>query len=331
MWMRSSTNHSLVSSSALPMPPRIAEAGTRTSVRTNCGWRSAKVCMYAGSWVRVTPGRVVVDEEQGCQALLAVDDVAVEDHEIGVGRAGHEPFLAIEDVVARRTVAHGGRFERASIRPGAGLGDGVAAVALAAETRLEVAAVAGRDRNGRGRCSHLGSGPRGRPSPGRAVRGPGPARAGSSPGRRPPSGSCRRGGRASMAFALTSRATSASRRPPAVSNPTSSGWRTSRANRRARSWSASWSGLSVRSIADRMGHAVGRLRRDVLGRGTPGKEEGRSVTGPRVVSLGVTSTARTSQNRCLASAAAAFAAFGSADVPGVKAPLSPRLVEGGCL
>ena len=45
MWIRSSTNHSLVSSSARPTPPRTAEAGTRTSSSTNCGWRSANVCV----------------------------------------------------------------------------------------------------------------------------------------------------------------------------------------------------------------------------------------------------------------------------------------------
>ena len=120
-------------------------AEDRRGRHADVGQDELRVAVGEGVHVRRVVGegdarRVVVDEEQRWPALLAIDHVAVEDHEIGVGRAGHEPFLAVEDVVARRAVVHGGRFERASIRPGAGLGDGVAAVALAAQARFEVAA-----------------------------------------------------------------------------------------------------------------------------------------------------------------------------------------------
>ena len=85
------------------------------------------------------PGRVVVDQEEGRPALVAVDDEAVEDHEVGVVRPGHEPLLAVEDVLAGRRVADGGRAERARVRAGAVLGDRVAPRALAPERRVEVA------------------------------------------------------------------------------------------------------------------------------------------------------------------------------------------------
>ena len=57
----------------------------------------------------VDAGRVVVDQEQRRPALVAVDDEAVEDHEVGVVRPGHEPLLAVEHVLAGRAVADGRR------------------------------------------------------------------------------------------------------------------------------------------------------------------------------------------------------------------------------
>ena len=54
-------------------------------------------------------GRVVVDQEERRQSLLAVDDEAVEDHEVGVVGPGDEPLLAVEDVLAGRGVADRGR------------------------------------------------------------------------------------------------------------------------------------------------------------------------------------------------------------------------------
>ena len=64
-------------------------------------------------------GRVVVDEEEGRQPLVAVDHDAVEDHEIGVVGAGDEPLLAVEDVVAGCRVPHRGRRERSGVGAGA--------------------------------------------------------------------------------------------------------------------------------------------------------------------------------------------------------------------
>ena len=84
-------------------------------------------------------GRVVVDEEQGREARIAVNDEAVEDHEIGIVGARHEPLLAVEQVVTGRRVPDGDGPQRASIRPRAVLGDGIAPRALAAKARFEVA------------------------------------------------------------------------------------------------------------------------------------------------------------------------------------------------
>ena len=84
-------------------------------------------------------GRVVVDEEQGREARIAIDDEAVEDHEVGVVGARHEPLLAVEQVVAGRRVADGRGLQRASVRPRAVLGDGIAPRSLAAQARLQVA------------------------------------------------------------------------------------------------------------------------------------------------------------------------------------------------
>ena len=52
---------------------------------------------------------------------LAIDDVAVEEHEIGlVRRTGDEPLLAVEDVLTRRRVADRGRLERRASEPAPG-------------------------------------------------------------------------------------------------------------------------------------------------------------------------------------------------------------------
>ena len=59
-------------------------------------------------------GRVVVDQEERRQVLVAIDDRAVEDHEVGVVGAGHEPLLAVEDVLAGR--ARRGPRSPASVR-----------------------------------------------------------------------------------------------------------------------------------------------------------------------------------------------------------------------
>ena len=83
--------------------------------------------------------RVVVDEEERRPTLFALDGQGVEDHEVAVVGPGHEPLLAVEHPLAGGRVTHGGRLDRASVGPGAGLGDGIAARALAAQARLEVA------------------------------------------------------------------------------------------------------------------------------------------------------------------------------------------------
>ena len=85
-------------------------------------------------------GHVVVDEEERREVAIAVDDVGVEDHEVGVVGAGDEPLLAVEHVLAGRRIADGGRADRPRIGASAVLGDGVAARALAAHGRVEVAA-----------------------------------------------------------------------------------------------------------------------------------------------------------------------------------------------
>ena len=139
MWMRSSTNHSLVSSSARPTPPRTAagrDAGVlEHELRVAVGERVHVVGVVLDADAR----DVVVDEEQRRQQPVAVHDVGVEDHEVRVVRAGHEPLLAVEDVLAGRGVADRGRPQRARVRAGAVLGDRVAPRALAAHRRVEVA------------------------------------------------------------------------------------------------------------------------------------------------------------------------------------------------
>ena len=84
-------------------------------------------------------GRVVVDQEQGREAELLVDDEAVEDHEVRVIRAGDEPFLTVEQVLPGGGVADGGRAEGASIGAGLVLRDRVTPGALAAQARVEIA------------------------------------------------------------------------------------------------------------------------------------------------------------------------------------------------
>ena len=81
----------------------------------------------------------VVNEEQRREALAVAQHVAVEDHEVGVGRAGHEPLLAVEHPLAGGGVEDGGRRERPGVRALARLRDRVRAVALAAEARVQVA------------------------------------------------------------------------------------------------------------------------------------------------------------------------------------------------
>ena len=71
--------------------------------------------------------------------LVAINGQSVEDHEVAVVGPGHEPLLAIEHPLAGGGVVHGGCLDRAGVGPGAGLGDGVAARALAAQAGLEVA------------------------------------------------------------------------------------------------------------------------------------------------------------------------------------------------
>ena len=119
MWIRSSTNHSLVSSSARPIPPRIADAGhadvLEHELRVPVGERVGVVRVV----LERHAGRVVVDEEERRQPRVAVDDEAVEDHEVGVVRAGDEPLLAVEDVLAGRGVADGRRRERPGVGAGA--------------------------------------------------------------------------------------------------------------------------------------------------------------------------------------------------------------------
>ena len=84
-------------------------------------------------------GRVVVDEEERREPLVAVDDQAVEDHEVGVVGAGDEPLLPVEPVVAGRRVADRAGAERPGVGAGSILGDRVAPRALATQGRVEVA------------------------------------------------------------------------------------------------------------------------------------------------------------------------------------------------
>ena len=140
MWMRSSTNHSLVSSSASPMPPRIADGRHADVLEDELRVAIGERVRVVGVVLDPQAGRVVVDQEEGRLALAAVEQMAVEDHEVGlVGRAGHEPLLAVQDVLAGRRVADGGGGQRPRVGAGARLGDGVGAEALAAQARLEVA------------------------------------------------------------------------------------------------------------------------------------------------------------------------------------------------
>ena len=84
-------------------------------------------------------GRVVVDQEQGRQAAVAIDHVAVEDHEVRVVRPGDEPLLAVEDVVAAGRVPDGGGLQGPRVGARRVLGDRIAARALAAHRWVEIA------------------------------------------------------------------------------------------------------------------------------------------------------------------------------------------------
>ena len=215
-------------------------------------------------------GRVVVDEEERRPTLVAVDDEAVEDHEVGlVGRPGHEPLLAVQDVLAGRRVADGGGRQGPRIGAGAGLGDGVAAEALAAQRRLQVApallgvavderVVGARDERPRpaGRLAELLVDEDlldGRPA---LAAGLDRQRAADQPGRDARRRGPRPGPRAGS-------------RPPPRSRSSSSGWRTSTTNARARAWSSSWAGVRVASIAAKDAPAGGAARRGVAVGGTP--------------------------------------------------------------
>ena len=140
MWIRSSTNHSLVSSSARPTPPR-----TRRRRDADVGQHELRVPVGEGVGV---VGVVLDDARRACRSRPGTGSgsrsspsttQAVEDHEVGVVRAGDEPLLAVEDVLAGRRVADGGRAQGAGVGAGAVLGDRVAPRALAAQRRLEVA------------------------------------------------------------------------------------------------------------------------------------------------------------------------------------------------
>ena len=83
-------------------------------------------------------GGVVVDQEEGRQPLAALQDDAVEDHEVGVVRTRDEPLLAVEHPLAGGAVKNRRRGEVAGVGARGVLGDRVAAGALAAQTRIEV-------------------------------------------------------------------------------------------------------------------------------------------------------------------------------------------------
>ena len=83
-------------------------------------------------------GRVVVDQEQGRQPLAALQDDAVEDHEVGVVRTRDEPLLAVEHPLAGGAVKDRRRGEVAGVGTRVVLGDRVAAGALAPQARIEV-------------------------------------------------------------------------------------------------------------------------------------------------------------------------------------------------
>jgi hypothetical protein len=83
--------------------------------------------------------RVVVDQEERRQALLAVHDDRVEDHEVRVVRPRDEPLLAVQDVVAGGRIEDGAGGDRVRVRAGIPLGDRVAARALAPDRGVEIA------------------------------------------------------------------------------------------------------------------------------------------------------------------------------------------------
>ena len=113
----------------------------------------------------------------------------MEDHEVGVVRAGHEPLLAVQDVLAGGRVPDGGRRHRPGVRAGVLLGDRVAAVPLAPNSTGRGSGCAGPGRSGAGRCRRPGCTTTGRRSPGRTARGRSPAPSPTSPGHRRSAGS----------------------------------------------------------------------------------------------------------------------------------------------
>ena len=82
--------------------------------------------------------RVVVHQEQRRQALVAIDDDRVEDHEVGVVGAGDEPLLPVEHVLAGRGVADRRRCEGPGIGSGTVFRDRIRARPFAAQARVEI-------------------------------------------------------------------------------------------------------------------------------------------------------------------------------------------------
>ena len=70
--------------------------------------------------------RVVVDQEEGRASRLAIRGEGVEDHEVGVIGACHEPLLAVQDPLVPSRIADGGGADAPGVRSGLGLGDRIA-------------------------------------------------------------------------------------------------------------------------------------------------------------------------------------------------------------
>ena len=83
-------------------------------------------------------GGVVVDQEQGRQTTVAIEQMAVEQHEVRVVRARDEPLLPVEQVVARGGVTHGGGRQGPGVGTCLDLGDRVAAGPLAAQRGVQI-------------------------------------------------------------------------------------------------------------------------------------------------------------------------------------------------
>ena len=93
--------------------------------------------MNGGSSTTSIPGRVAVDEEQGRQALAALDRVRHHDVHGGDVAVGDEPLLAVDHPAS--VAALGRRLDPRRVRAGVGLGDRVGVVELPAQRRLQVA------------------------------------------------------------------------------------------------------------------------------------------------------------------------------------------------